>query len=444
MTSPSSETFTNESAPALLEADAGADNQNSQVNDTPQAVTASTIDYAWIKAQAKARKCTVDDLLVSARKNDPFYVGTPGDIAEAEWFGGVWQNAGFNTAHLRKVHYAHLSNPENKRHDGTPYENTDLDWEYLGGASQAARYLSVVSFDHIVDKKMPPPHIHAKYTESEPTFYVEIPDLADPYIEVEGFESSAVQPYHLEVLIEKSTMDDELLPICRKYGANLVTSEGEFTTTAIYQLVQRIRQAKKPARIFVIADFDPAGMSIRKSFARRLEYFLRHEPQPLDVKVCSLGLNLEQVESFNLPRVQIKETETRKGNFERIFGEGGAELDALEALYPGALSSMLNEALAPFYSEEADMELNRKALSLRRAVRDKVEAITERYEEEIAALESMIAELRQITIENGDQFKTAAVEPMPELDRCFTWLLDSRREYMEQLAHYRAFAGGAS
>lgn len=430
--------------PDATNAEAQELNSFTNQTTTEPARPSSVIDYAWIKAQAKARKCTVDDLLVSARKNDPFYVGTPGELAQAEWFGGVWQNSGFDKAHLRKVHYAHLSNPENKRHNGLPYENTDPDWEYLNSASLAARYLGVVPFAKIVDKKQPDPHIFANYDNEEPTFYVEVPELATPNIETYGFNVSNVQPYHLEVWIEKSTMDDSILPLCEKYKANLVTSTGEFTTAAIEVLIRRIKESGKPTRIFVIADFDPAGVSIRKSFARRVEYFLRRESAPLDVKVCSLGLNPVQVESFNLPRVAIKETETRKDTFERIFGEGGAELDALEVLHPGAIAKLVDGALAPFYSHNAAHELDKREAALRQAVQAKVKAIAEKYQEEIAALEQMNEELREIEIPDGGQFGTVAAEPDPEDDEGFTWLMDSSRDYFEQLAHYRAFEGGAA
>jgi len=48
----------------------------------------------------------VSDLCALATKNDPFYVGTPGQRAGAEWFAGLWRRFGYDDGvHLRRVHY---------------------------------------------------------------------------------------------------------------------------------------------------------------------------------------------------------------------------------------------------------------------------------------------------------------------------------------------------
>ncbi len=412
-------------------------------NDTPEtALASSVVDYAWIKAQAKARKCTVKSIVALAPKNDPFYNGTPSDIASANWFRDIWARAGFQTAHLRRVHYWCVSQGDLLRHDGLPYENTDGCWDYLCTASKNARYLGTVPVENVMDNKSPDPHIHADYTSGEPTFNVDAPDLADPYIEVDGFSPERVQPFHLELLVEKSTMNDVLIPLCRKYHANLVTAEGEFSITAVRRLAARVRQADKPARIFFISDFDPAGKSIPKAVARKLEYFI--QGTGFDVKLTALALTLDQVQRYSLPRVPIKESETRGAAFEATYGEGAVELDALEALHPGVLGGIVDGALAPFYSMEASRELSRKERALRQAVKAEVEAITERYADEIEALKSMTEELRGIEIFNPEEFEVKPVPPSPEADEGFNWLLDSRREYMAQIAAYRAFEGGAA
>ena len=54
-----------------------------------EAIQAVRFDYGRIKEMAKELGCPIPDLLALARQNDPFYVGTPGDIAQAhthdEW-----------------------------------------------------------------------------------------------------------------------------------------------------------------------------------------------------------------------------------------------------------------------------------------------------------------------------------------------------------------------
>ena len=146
-------------------------------------------------------------------------------------------------------------------------------------------------------------------------------------------------------------MDDVLVPLCRQYGAVLVTGAGFQSLSSVMQLLQRVDQAGKPARIFYLSDFDPAGDAMPVAIARQIEF---HTPQhaPLaDIKLTPLGLTREQVQHYGLPRIPIKETDTRKTNFEDRYGAGAVELDALEALYPGELATMVRTALDPYVDE---------------------------------------------------------------------------------------------
>ena len=65
--------------------------------------------------------------------------------------------------------------------------------------------------------------------------------------------------YHLELWIEKSTMDDVLEPLCRRYGVDLVTGIGfQSITSVITMLRQRVSAHSKPTcAFFYISDFDP-------------------------------------------------------------------------------------------------------------------------------------------------------------------------------------------
>ena len=193
------------------------------------------------------------------------------------------------------------------------------------------------------------------FTWELPTITTNLADGLDvtlPSPRVHGYDYSfRAQPYHLEVWVEKTTMDDVLVPLCRQYGAVLVTGAGFQSLSSVMQLLQRVDQAGKPARIFYLSDFDPAGDAMPVAIARQIEF---HTPQhaPLaDIKLTPLGLTREQVQHYGLPRIPIKETDTRKTNFEDRYGAGAVELDALEALYPGELATMVRTALDPYVDE---------------------------------------------------------------------------------------------
>src|SRR5207245_5643701 len=98
-----------------------------------------------------------------------------------------------------------------------------------------------------------------------------------------------------------------------------------------------------------ISDFDPAGQSMPVAVSRKLEYFVRRSGLELDVRVFPVVLTLDQVQYYRLPRTPIKETERRRLGFELRHGEGAVELDALEALYPGELTSVLSQYIEEYY-----------------------------------------------------------------------------------------------
>jgi len=200
------------------------------------------INHQWIKSEAEQLGCPVTDLLALARQNDPFYVGTPSSRTQAQWFANVWKAGGFSGGvHLRRLHYWCVSQGNLTLDNDKPYENTDRCWQHLCLASKAARYLGLVPIADIADHKNPQPHVLVR-PQSEPNarFEIDTPDFADPYIFInggEGYNLANVQPYLLEVWVEKSTMNDVLLPVCEQFRANLVTGEGEMISLTQRELL---------------------------------------------------------------------------------------------------------------------------------------------------------------------------------------------------------------
>jgi hypothetical protein len=394
-------------------------------------------NYGFIKVLAKKAGIRITELLALAPQNDPFYVGTETDIAQAEWFADVWNKAGYvSGVHLRRVHYWCVSQHRLMMHNGEPYLNTDKCWGYLTQASKMARYLGLVRIEDIADNKNPAPHTYADYWHDNIGYQVVTPDLNDPDINLFGLHLPDIQPYHLEVWCEKSTMNDVLLPICQDYGANLVTFEGEVSITACYDLVQRIRKSKgKPCRVWYISDFDPAGNSMPVAMSRKIEYMLNYYQCDFQVKIQSLVLTIEQVKQYQLPRTPIKATEKRANSFEDAFGTGAVELDALEALYPGVLANIVKTAVSPYFSTEAadELRLNQRRLWL--AIRAEIDSITANYQPEIQAVKAMIDEIKEIDID-AREYEVSTYEPHIT-DESEKWLFDSNRGYVEQIGYYK-------
>lgn len=398
-------------------------------------------NYETIKTLAKDIGCKITDLIALAPQNDPFYTGTTGDIDKAQWFAGIWQKAGYsNGVHLRRVHYWCVSQDGLTMHDGQPYQNTDKCWKYLTQCSKMARYLGLVDIADVADHKNPDPVINARFwLDNDPEYEINIPELSDPEIDIYGIYEDYAQPYHLEVWCEKSTMNDVLEPVCRRYGANLATFEGEVSITACYQLIRRIEAGNKPVRIFYISDFDPAGNSMPVATARKVEYMLNKYGLTNDVKLKPVVLTAEQVTTYRLPRTPIKESEKRAASFENAFGTGAVELDALEALHPGQLAQIVTRAVSPYYDYGIAQEVNEQAEALRQAISQQVQAIVSRYQPQIEALQAMQDELRAIEMD-ASEYAVERAEAM-DIEPVDGWLFDSTRAYVDQIGYYKAHKG---
>jgi hypothetical protein len=401
----------------------------------------TTLNYKTLKLMSKANKGRINDLLALSPQNDPFYTGAPATEEMARWFTELWQQFRYaNGIHLRRIHYQAISqDPPIICPNGKPYENTDNDWAFLVMAAKHARYLGMVDPEAFIDRRNPDPIIYTNWNNGanpDPVILVsndwnaydyELPDLPNlgnlpdrlpdlPTISAEGYENIQ-QDYHIEVWAEKSTMNDILIPICKKYGINLITGMGEMSITAVINLLKRAAQSERPTRILYISDFDPAGMGMPISVARKIEFYQRtNGVGELNICLQPVVLTLEQVRSYKLPRTPIKETELRRGHFESAYGTGAVELDALEALYPGELANIVSNEILRYYDPELVMRSFEMRDRLQDHLHDKWHAIRDEHNNDLRAMEDDYKDLLD-DFENTRQEFSALIEPFkPKLE----------------------------
>ncbi len=432
-----------------------------------------TISYEYIKQLARETGQKVTDLIPLAPQNDPFYTGTPGDWALAEWFAGLWRAFRYVTrVHIRRVHYQIISQkPQVLLPNGKPYENTEECWNILNLASKAARYLHLVDPAAFNDKRNPDPVVYASHHVYEPQVHaalglwasdLSLPDFPElPTYQVRDFKGA--QRYHLEVWCEKSTMNDVLVPLCRSYSANLQTGLGELSITATLALVRRLQEAEKPARIFYVSDFDPAGQSMPVAVSRKIEYFVRTLGLDLDVRVFPVVLTQEQVQYYELPRTPIKETERRRGGFEDRYGQGAVELDALEALHPGQLQAVVGGYMDCYYDVTLDERVQQVRTQLEGDLSQVWQQVVAGYAEDIESLRREYAQLQadfagrmerySLHLQNTwHSIKSELDLSVPNLgyyalpepviaDELGDGLYNTEREYLEQIEAYKLFQG---
>ena len=468
--------------------------------------------YGRLRELAAELDRPLASLIALSDDNDPFLADRPGRRLEgAQWFAALWKQLSIpDGVHVRRLHYLLCSTAGIACPDGARYENTHRHWKFLGSASADARYLDLVPAAAFVDRRAAEPMIYVPDDAGHPAstpIYDRSPaleldeqavlDYTPATLEFPSLPSADLvppklaEPFAIELWAEKSTMDDVLAPIAQNRGVTLVTGVGELSVTACLGLVRRVRAHRRRTRILYISDHDPAGEGMPVSVARKIEFFLRRDgDDELDIRLRPLVLTADQVAEFDLPRIPIKETDARRGRFEQRHGGGAVELDALEALHPGALGQIVEEAIAKIRepAHRLRARITRKAIGLQADLVEAQETVLEQHAADIEPLQAAFAEseieidAHQQAIDDAIAGAQAAIEAheaaietkarhwqelaapvwaaiaadleaaLPDLD-AIEWptleegdegeepLYDSRRGYLDQIAAYKQHQG---
>ena len=320
----------------------------------------------YFKKLARQYGCKHQDLLALHQENDPFYHGTK--LKRAKWFASVVNRLyGNETPYLRRLHYRMASqDPPVMIDDGNrPYLNNDACWALLCKASGVARNLGLIDGSMFIDKRSRPARIFFDPEDNGPGVEIaddfDEPDFKLPEFpnmpNYEYYPANQSHRYHVEVWTEKDTMEDILTPICEGMEVNLIVGIGELTKTSVDRLFDRIGEYNKPCRILYISDFDPVGQQMPVSIARKIEFNHRTQSSEKHIMLYPIVLTAEQCEHFKLPRIPIENKkgkqpyQTRIDKFEKHHGEGGTELDALEAIRPGELKNIVTAAIENYRDE---------------------------------------------------------------------------------------------
>ncbi|MBC7164842.1 MAG: hypothetical protein H5U15_07565 [Roseovarius sp.] len=366
--------------------------------------------------------------------------------------------------HIRRIHYRIVSaeSPVARPDGRGKYLNTASCWALLVNAARDARYLDLVPADAFIDRKAPPPIEHfAPQRDGYATLAgghiigldEDFPE--PPRIAFEGADYGP--PVLVEIWAEKTTMNDVLVPIARRYGANLVTGTGEMSLTSTRNFVERVRAAGTPARILYVSDFDPAGRSMPVAVARKIEHALHQTGEALDLTLDPLVLTEAQCRDYRLPRTPIKESERRGAAFEARFGAGATELDALEALHPGELGRIVSAGVELHLDPDHKRRFNEAAGEHQAALDEITEKIHGQHADAIDDLRAGYHDLAQafskwqeraeaVFGRISDHLAESDVPnfcppPMTERPPAPEPLFSSSRGYLDQIAAYRQWQG---
>jgi hypothetical protein len=361
--------------------------------------------------------CSLKDLTVLARANDPYRVDTPAGHRDGEWLAVHAAELGLRDRiiHLRGLHYMLVSG-EVIKPDGEPYSNTDDDWKWMSEvAAKAARWLGYIRFEQISDHRNSPPVVRV-FEPPDPHPYinldveVEIPDAdeIDPRAEIADFRG--VQPYKLVLCGEKASLEEVLAPICERRHADLYLPTGEPSDTMLYRMAATGAADGRPLIVLYFSDCDPSGWQMPISIARKLQALRDGWFPGLEFRIHRAALTPDQTREHGLPSTPLKATEKRAGKWFAATGTEQTEIDALAALRPGLLRQIANEAIAPFF----DTSLDRRVAEARRAWIEEAQARLE-AEAKLGELSEQIDALNEeLRLEVGDIEFPEIVIPDPE------------------------------
>ena len=381
---------------------------------------------------------------------DPYFVGSEKDYTDARWAATLWDRMMAKRKkplHLRGFHYWVQSQGIPKP-DGVKYAYVDpaKDWMYLLHCAQVARYLGIGEWKNLLDLKHPDPKDYDSYfvgsglsrdgeVDVQGELNTKLENLVDEFInrivgQAPRYHTEGYQVWHSEVWCEKNSMGFVIEPACRKYEATYQPLVGQSSVEKVNMAAERaFRAAKagKKVRIFYIADWDRYGWSMVSAVARKLEFFSQGIVD-VDIKVTRLALNEEQIEKFKLPKAPK-------------HGEEVVELDALEAIHPGELGKIVEQALRPYFDAEKPKVVEEE----NRRIREKAKQLVEEKLRE--PLEEALTGLDLEGLAGGFSLKEALdsefqpPEPGHEVSEDSGWMYDSSRSYWEQWARYKEYKG---
>nr|DAZ59506.1 MAG TPA: type II DNA topoisomerase VI [Caudoviricetes sp.] len=158
------------------------------------------------------------------------------------------------------------------------------------------------------------------------------------------------QPYYPEILIEKKALEGVFAKPCREWDVAVGACKGYPSLTFLYDLSERMRDAKNEGKqpiILYFGDYDPSGEDIPRSIGENLDKFGVY-----GVEIRRIALMEHQVIEWELPPAPAKETDSRTANWD---GLGQVELDAVK---PEKLVAMLNDAIGEIFDNDLYDELN--------------------------------------------------------------------------------------
>lgn len=252
---------------------------------------------------------------------------------------------------VRQVHYGLLNDPPLR--NSSPgkqramYANDAPSYKALCDLLSRARLNGEIPFHAISDSTRPR---SGTYFHTDAATFASI-DMENLF---HGYRRDLMQSQadHIELIVEKLTVQNIAQPIANKYCVPMTVGRGYCSIDPRFELVQRFLQSGKDRLVLLIAsDFDPDGEEIAESFARSIR-------DDFDVDECLLDahkvlLRADQISDWSLPpnKMEAKPSSPQYQKFLKRYGK--KDVYELEAVPPSLMQSAIAEAIESVIDLEA-------------------------------------------------------------------------------------------
>ena len=381
--------------------------------------------YETIKQIAKKHGCFIEDLIVLAPQNDPYYIGTLTETRHAKWIAKIveqfLEERERTKVHDRAIHYyilsKNLKRPVSKK-QWRVFKGDSNDFAWVMKSIQNARILGYLPWSCIEDKKNPELIKNTHYWQHDTIDDITITPTEIAKMITEKFypfNPQLQQAYHVEIWTEKTTINDILEPIGKIYGVNIQSFSGQSTSTKVFELIERISTIDKPVRILYISDYDKYGHNMPVSCGRKIHWFLDSMDLEQDVGLEKILLTGEQVEKYELPPAPDSKNKV--------------EIDALEVYYPGETKKIVEAAVSKYIDLEIVQEIIERNARVQRVIYNAVM-------EHMDFIRELIEDL------DLSQLEQLFNDPLPQaemIDSDDEALFDSDRDYLEQVQKFKQY-----
>lgn len=237
----------------------------------------------------------------------------------------------------RRIHYALLNDPP-LRHASKPdstYRNDGNSYKSLVELLTRARLAGDIPMD-VIDDETRPQTKWQVWNDPRTFMRREVDDMLKGYYR----DLQRSQPVHLEIIVEKNSVEPIIRPVAMEYCIPIVSGRGYCSLPPRAAIHDRFLRSGKDRLVLLFAsDFDPDGEEIAHSFARSL----RDDFDIEAIDPIKVALSAEHVDEFKLPpRLKAKETSSRYQGFVDLHGDDVWEL---EAIPPAELQRLFREAI---------------------------------------------------------------------------------------------------